>query len=108
MFRILLIVGLLLSGAHQSLARGNVELFENSQAVFVTMDVAVQATLSGNPGEEQPVTDNTPSYCKSSDCKAVISGMDAAPFLLLQEDDWGAEIGRLSVQKRLEPRPPNS
>jgi hypothetical protein len=108
MFRILLIVGLLLSGAHQSLARGNVELSYDDAAIFVTMDLAVQAVLSERYGEEQPASETNPSYCKSSDCKAVIAGASSTPFRLLQEPDWGAELGRLSVPQRLEPRPPNS
>jgi hypothetical protein len=108
MFRILIIVGLLLSGTHQSLARGNVELSHDEAVVFVTMDLAVQAVLTGEPVQEQPATENNPSYCKSSDCKAVIAGANSTPFRLLQEPDWGAELGRLSVPQRLEPRPPNS
>lgn len=108
MFRILLIVGLLLAGAHQSLARGNVELSHDDVTVYLSMDLALQGFLEVETGEEQSASDTNPSYCKSSDCKAVIASAMAAPFQLLQEPDWSRELGRLSIPQRLEPRPPNS
>lgn len=111
MFRILIIVGLLLAGLQQSLARGNVELPETETGVVHLQGTGVQGldgVEAGQPAEEPGTADTAPSYCKSSDCKAVIGTAFLEAFNAAETPDTIRPIRRSSVATRLEPRPPNS
>lgn len=108
MFRILIIVGLLLAGLQQSLARGNVELSETDAAIGVVLLQDGDLMESGALGEEPATADSTPSYCKSSDCKAVIGTAFLGSFKTAVTPDTLRPVRRSSVTGRLEPRPPNS
>ena len=108
MFRILLIVGLLLAGIQQSLARGNIELFETGAEVGATMWSGEAVMDAGQPGDDPTTADNTPSYCKSSDCKAVIGTAFLGTANGAQIPDTLKPLRRRSLATHLEPRPPNS
>ena len=109
MFRVLLIVGLLFAGAHQGLARGDIELAGTEAPVFMTMDQAVAQLQTVDCCSEAPVSETKSTHCKSSsECKAVISTAYLVPFKAGHHPDFVSAINRSSVAERLEPRPPNS
>ncbi|ASP33945.1 hypothetical protein [Labrenzia sp. VG12] len=111
MFRILIIVGFLLAGFQQSFARGNVELSETETGVVLLQEPGFQGldgVEASQPAEEPGTADTTPSYCKSSDCKAVIGTAFLEAFNAAEAPDTIRPIRRRSVGTRLEPRPPNS
>lgn len=108
MFRILLIVGLLLAGVQQSLARGNVDLTDTGSEIIQLLSEA-DVTAGALETSEEPVkADTTPSYCKSSDCKAVIGSAYLGSFKTRESPDIVRPIRRSSIAPRLEPRPPNT
>jgi hypothetical protein len=109
MFRILLIVGFLFAGAHQSLARGDIELTGAEASVFVTMDQAMAQLQQPDCCGEQPAAKTKSTHCKSSsECKAVIATALLVPFTDEDHPDWKLTHNRNSIAERLEPRPPNS
>ncbi|WFE91483.1 hypothetical protein K1718_09020 [Roseibium porphyridii] len=108
MFRILLIVGLLLAGAQQSLARGNVDLYQAAPEAIAVYVVDEADLLDDECCEDKAVTDTKPTYCKSSDCKAVIGSGLLETFETRERLDTTRPLRRSSVSGRLEPRPPNT
>ncbi|WP_298822861.1 hypothetical protein [uncultured Roseibium sp.] len=108
MFRILLIVGLLLAGAQQSLARGNVDLYQAAPEAISVYVVGEAAQLEDECCEDKAVADTKPTYCKSSDCKAVMGSGLLETFETRERLDTTRPLRRSSVSGRLEPRPPNT
>jgi len=108
MFRILLIVGLLLAGAQQSLARGNIELTETASEIEISLWQTGTHLSAEDPAGDPATADTTPSYCKSSDCKAVIGSLVLTAFRTHDNPDTTKPVRRHSVAARLEPRPPNT
>jgi len=108
MFRVLLIVGLLIAGVQQGFARGAVDVSKDALQVIVSMDQAVAQLTAGEPDDEQSVAETKPSFCKNSECKAVMASASSVSLAGQDHPDWIAPGHQASVQKRLEPKPPNS
>ena len=108
MFRILLIIGLLIAGAQQGFARGAVDVSADVAPVLMTMDLAVAQLQDATCCDEEPGAETKPSYCKNSECKAV---MAAAAFNAHNGPDHPDRVvvrHHSSVAERQEPKPPNS
>lgn len=108
MFRVLLIIGLLVAGVQQGFARGAADVSKDDLQTIVSMDQAVAELMASEPDEEQAVTETKPSFCKNSECKAVMASASAVSLSGQDHPDWIAPGHQASVQKRLEPKPPNS
>ncbi|WP_434050674.1 MAG: hypothetical protein RDA78_15210 [Roseibium sp.] len=108
MFRVLLIIGLLVAGVQQGFARGAVDVSKDELQTVVSMDEAVAQLTAGEPDDEQSVAETKPSFCKNSECKAVMASASPVSRAGQGHPDWIAPGHQASVQKRLEPKPPNS
>ncbi|MET1411857.1 hypothetical protein ABVF61_06300 [Roseibium sp. HPY-6] len=108
MFRILLIVGLLIAGVQQGFARGTVDVSETETQVIMSMDQAVSQLSEDACCDEQPVAETKPSFCKNSECKAVMASVLSVSLKEQDHPDWVTHRSQASAQKRLEPKPPNS
>lgn len=108
MFRVLLIIGLLIAGVQQGFARGAVDVSKDDIPTIVSLDHAVAQLTAGVPDEEQSLAETKPSFCKNSECKAVMASASAVSLAGQDHPDWIAPGHQASVQKRLEPKPPNS
>ncbi|MFN3251392.1 hypothetical protein [Roseibium album] len=108
MFRILLIVGLLIAGAQQGFARGAVDVSLDGVSNVITMDVAVAQLQEDTCCGEEPIAESKPSFCKNSECKAVMAGATFVSRDVQDHPDWVSVRHHTSVPKRLEPKPPNS
>ncbi len=108
MFQILLIAGLLLASVQQGLARGAVDVSAPVETHAVAIESASAVLKSSDCCDEQAVPETKPSYCKNSDCKAVIAALSAEPNGAGHFADWQVVAEATSAPKRLEPRPPNT
>ena len=106
MFRVLLIIGLLVAGVQQGFARGAADVSKDDLQTIVSMDQAVAELMASEPDDEQSVAETKPSFCKNSECKAVMASASAVcdrilqgiAILLIRSHDalheFGAWIGR--------------
>ncbi|WP_305987234.1 hypothetical protein [Roseibium sp. MMSF_3544] len=108
MFRVLLIIGLLIAGAQQGFARGSVGMSASELPVVMTMDLAIAQLHEKECCSEQPVAETKPSYCKNSECKAVMAAASFNSLSGQDHPDWVSVRHHTSVPERLEPKPPNS
>lgn len=108
MFRILLIVGLLIAGMQQGIARGAVDVSATSVSGAISMDEAIAQLQEAGFEEEEQVGESKPSFCKNSECKAVMAGGSFVSRDGQDHPDWVSVRHHTSVPERLEPKPPNS